>query len=61
MERKRPWSDKELSLLRKLWLSDLTDYEIADRLNRGRGPLRRKAESVGMKPRLTAKRDAGLR
>lgn len=52
----RPFSGAECAELIRLWSSSLLDKEIASRLDRTRGVIRRKAESLGLPGRLVARR-----
>ncbi len=42
-------------LLRKFWASAMTDKELSDRLGHHRGVVRRRAETIGLKPRRVAR------
>ncbi len=51
MRELRKWTDEEVTRLRRLWATKLGDKEIAARLARTRGCMRRKAEQIGLRPR----------
>lgn len=55
MESPRPFSDREDDLLRRLWPSRMTDYELAERFGRHRGAVRRRAELIGLPIRRLAR------
>lgn len=52
----RAFSSTECAELIRLWPTDLSDKEIAFRIDRTRGVFRRKAESLGLPGRLVARR-----
>lgn len=56
----RPFSDREIAVIRELWPTPTLTEVIARRLGRKRGVLQRKAYAIGLKYRAFARRDATL-
>ena len=54
VERRQPRPIDE-DMLRALWPSMLSDYDLADRLGHDRGVVRRKAAKLGLLPRRLAR------
>lgn len=54
----RPFTPVELENLRRLWPTAVKDRDLAERFDRSRGVLRRKAEEIGLLPRRRVARRA---
>ena len=51
----RAFSDRELRVIRQIWLSSMRDVDLAERLGRSRGTVRRKAVAIGLSRRRRAR------
>lgn len=52
----RPFSDYEISVIRKLWPTALRDVDLAERLGRHRGVVYRRGRAAGLPPRRLVRR-----
>jgi hypothetical protein len=53
----RPWTESEIALLRKLWLSGMSVRMIASRIRRPPAGVKKKAADLKLSPRVNIDQD----